>query len=323
MAVYTEPSDEELTTLLKGWGLDGLRNFKGIAEGVQNSNFLVEANQGRFILTIYEKSVALEDLPFYLGLTETAADAGLPAARPIRTQDGGLVQMIRGKPTALCSFLDGVSSHRPPAVQTRAAGAALAQLHLALASFPQKRTNDLGPQNWPDLWAGRAGHAEDLEPGIAASIDQDLAEFAASWPSDLPRGIIHADLFPDNVLFLGDRVNGLIDFYFACEDSLAYDLAVMLNAWCFEANGREFDLVKGRALILGYESVRPLSQPERDALPLLARGAALRFFLTRLVDWVTPMDGALVRKKDPRDYAGRLAFHRSARSAADYGAPEQ
>ena len=183
------------------------------------------------------------------------------------------------------------------------------------------RPNDLGPDNWADLWKGRARHAEALEPGIAAAIQSDLERFKSDWPSDLPRGIIHADLFPDNVLFLGDEVSGLIDFYFACNDFLAYDVAVMLNAWCFEANGREFDMVKGRALISGYESVRPLSAAERAALPLLARGAALRFFLTRLVDWMTPMDGALVRKKDPRDYAGRLAFHRNAGDASDYGAP--
>ena len=321
MAVYTEPTDEELAILLQGWGLSGLRNLKGIAEGVQNSNFLVEAAQGRFIMTIYEKSVALEDLPFYLGLTERAANAGLPAARPIRTQDGQVVQMIRGKPTALCSFLDGVSSKRPPASQARAVGAALAQLHQVLEGFPLSRPNDLGPENWGDLWKGRARHAEALEPGIAAAIQSDLERFKSDWPTDLPRGIIHADLFPDNVLFLGDEVSGLIDFYFACNDFLAYDVAVMLNAWCFEANGREFDMVKGRALISGYESVRPLSAAERAALPLLARGAALRFFLTRLVDWMTPMDGALVRKKDPRDYAGRLAFHRAARDASDYGAP--
>lgn len=321
MAVYTEPSDDELAALLRGWGLEGLRNFKGIAEGVQNSNFLVEAHQGRFILTIYEKSVALEDLPFYLGLTEQAANAGLPAARPIRTTDGLLTQMIRGKPTALCSFLDGVSTKRPPASHARAVGAALARLHQALSDFSGTRANDLGPRDWPGLWKGRSRQAEALEPGIAAAVDTDLALFRTDWPTDLPKGIIHADLFPDNVLFLGDEVSGLIDFYFACNDFLAYDVAVMLNAWCFEANGREFDLVKGRALISGYESVRPLSQAERDALPILARGAALRFFLTRLVDWMTPMDGALVRKKDPRDYAGRLAFHRAARSAADYGAP--
>ena len=194
-------------------------------------------------------------------------------------------------------------------------------MHQALSDFSGTRANDLGPRDWPGLWKGRSRQAEALEPGIAAAVDTDLALFRTDWPTDLPKGIIHADLFPDNVLFLGDEVSGLIDFYFACNDFLAYDVAVMLNAWCFEANGREFDLVKGRALISGYESVRPLSQAERDALPILARGAALRFFLTRLVDWMTPMDGALVRKKDPRDYAGRLAFHRAARSAADYGAP--
>lgn len=320
MAVYTQPTDDELAALMRGWGLSELRAFKGIAEGVENSNFLLEAAQGRFILTIYEKRVQTTDLPFFLGATEAAANAGLPAARPVRAADGALTQAVRGKTAALCTFLPGVSAQRPPAAQARAAGAALAALHLGLAAYPIQRANDLALEGWRDLWAGRAAAADAIEPGIASAIEADFSAFEAGWPKDLPQGFIHADLFPDNVLFTGDTVTGVIDFYFACTDVLAYDLAIMLNAWCFEANGREFDLVKGRALIAGYESVRPLLPEERAALPILARGAALRFFLTRLADWTAPSDGALVRKKDPRDYAGRLAFHRAARSAWDYGA---
>lgn len=320
MAVYTEPTDDELQTLLTGWGLSTPLTFKGIAEGVQNSNFLLETAEGRFIMTIYEKSVDVADLPFYLGATETAADRGLPAARPVHTLAGGTTQTIRGKTCALCTFLSGISAKRPTAAQARTVGAALAQLHLALSDFPLTRKNDLGPRDWADIWVGRDGDAEDLEVGTAAAIAGDLVAIKANWPTDLPRGTIHADLFPDNVLYIGDKVSGLIDFYFACTDFLAYDIAVMLNAWCFEPNGREFDLTKGLALLAGYQSVRTLTQAELDALPLLARGAALRFFLTRLVDWTTDMEGALVKKKDPRDYTSRLAFHRAALSAADYGA---
>jgi homoserine kinase type II len=320
MAVYTEPTDEELRVLLDGWGLSAPLAFKGIAEGVQNSNFLLETAEGRFIMTIYEKTVNVADLPFYLGATETAADRGLPAARPVHTTNGATTQTIRSKMCALCTFLSGVSAKRPSATQARSVGVALAHLHMALADFPLSRRNDLGPTDWANMWAGRESDGEDLEVGTASAIQSDLKAISTAWPTDLPKGTIHADLFPDNVLYIGDKVSGLIDFYFACTDFLAYDIAVMLNAWCFEPNGREFDLTKGRALLAGYQSVRSLSQAELDALPLLARGAALRFFLTRLVDWTTNMDGALVKKKDPRDYTSRLAFHRAATSAADYGA---
>ena len=320
MAVYTEPTDEELRHLLNGWGLTAPLAFKGIAEGVQNSNFLLETAEGRYIMTIYEKSVNVDDLPFYLGATELAAASGLPAARPVRTMSGETTQTIRGKTCALCTFLSGVSPKRPSANQARAVGVALAKLHLALANFPLTRANDLGPKNWREMWAGREDDGEALETGTRQAIDGDLAAIALAWPKDLPKGTIHADLFPDNVLYIGDAVSGLIDFYFACTDFLAYDIAVMLNAWCFEPNGREFDLTKGRALLAGYQSVRVIEQDELDALPLLARGAALRFFLTRLVDWTANMEGVLIRKKDPRDYTSRLAFHRSALSAADYGA---
>jgi homoserine kinase type II len=323
MAVYTEPTDTELASLLAGWGLTAPTMFKGIAEGVENSNFLLATREGRFILTIYERRVAVGDLPFFLGATEAAATAGLPAARPVRTPAGALTQTLETptgpKSVALCTFLDGVSPRRPSAAQTRAAGAALAGLHRALEGFAMTRANDLSLAAWQSLWPGEASAGEALEPGAGALIGQDLAHLSALWPRALPTGLIHADLFPDNVLFTGDTVSGLIDFYFACTDFLAYDLAVMLNAWCFEPLGREFDITRGRALLAGYQSVRPLGSAEQAALPLLARGAALRFYLTRLIDWQVPSDGALVRKKDPREYSARLAFHRAARSPSDYG----
>jgi homoserine kinase type II len=319
MAVYTDLSDEELDALLARYDLGRALAFKGIAEGVENSNFLLETEAGRFILTVYEKRVARADLPFFMGVMETLAQAGLPCPRPIHARDGAVIQSVRGdKPCAIISFLQGVSAKRPTAAQCRAAGAALARMHEALSGSALARPNALGRAAWPRLFEGRQAAAEALEPGLAEAIERDLSDLA-SLPHDLPTGVIHEDLFPDNVLFLGDSVSGLIDFYFACTDALAYDLGVMLNAWCFEANHREFDLVKGRALIAGYESVRPLTPPERAALPLLARGAALRFFLTRLIDWDATPEGALVRKKDPRDYAARLAFHRRASSIAAYG----
>ena len=319
MAVYTEPSDAELAGLLAGWGLSAPLVFKGIAEGVENSNFLLATREGRFILTIYERRVQVSDLPFFLGLTETAAAAGLPAARPVRTRDGALTQSIGAKAVALCTFLDGVSPRRPNPAQTRAAGAALARLHLALAGSALQRANDLSLEAWQRLWPGERAAGEALEPGSAALVDRDLAHLSALWPRALPTGLIHADLFADNVLFVGDTVSGLIDFYFACTDFLAYDLAVMVNAWCFEPSGREFDITRGRALLAGYQSVRRLESAEVAALPLLARGAALRFYLTRLIDWQAPSEGALVRRKDPRDYSARLAFHRAVRDARDYG----
>jgi homoserine kinase type II len=319
MAVYTDLSDEELEGLLARYDLGAARAFKGIAEGVENSNFYLETDKGRYILTVYEKRVNAADLPFFFAVMEQAARAGAPCPDPVHGRDGAVIQSVRGKPCAIISFLQGVSPRRPSAAQCKAVGAALARLHLALTDLSMTRPNALGASSWAGLAAGREAAIEALEPGAAALVAEDLAALAG-WPADLPAGAIHADLFPDNVLFLGDAVSGLIDFYFACTDLLAYDLAIMLNAWCFEPNMREFDLVRGRSLISGYESVRPLFAPEREALPLLARGAALRFFLTRLIDWSGTPDGALVRRKDPREYLSRLAFHRRAAGPGDYGA---
>jgi homoserine kinase type II len=318
MAVYTEVSFEDLQALLKNYDIGKPTSFKGIAEGVENSNFLLATERGGFILTLYEKRVHAEDLPFFLGLLEHLAAKGIACPVPVRRRDSAQSMTVNGRPAALLTFLDGLSLRRPEAAHCAQVGAVLAHTHEAGRDFALKRPNALGPQGWlPLVEATRAG-ADNVQEGLASLIAEALAVTHAEWPSNLPAGIIHADLFPDNVLFMNGTISGLIDFYFACNDAFAYDLAVMLNAWCFENDG-SYNITKGRALLSGYGKVRALSNAEMAALPVLARGAALRFLLTRLYDWLNPDPSALVRPKDPREFAKRLRFHMGVKRAAEYG----
>jgi len=320
MAVYTSVPDDALAAFLAAYDIGEARAFKGIAEGVENSNYYLETDQGRFILTLFEKRVSAEDLPYFVALKRHLAANGFPCPEPVLARDGKALQTLEGRPALIVTFLNGLSPRKPNAAQCRSLGAGLARMHLALKDFEMPRPNTLGPASWPRLWAGRAAAADALQAGLAAVIAGDLADIAAAKPQSLvlPRGTIHADLFPDNAFFLGDDFTGAIDFYFACTDALAYDLAICLNAWAFEAGG-QYNFSRGANLIKGYESVRQLEPAERDALPLLARGAALRFFLTRLVDWSDTPKDALVKPHNPLDYAARLAFHRNALGAGDYG----
>jgi homoserine kinase type II len=320
MAVYTDITDDELARLLADFDLGEAVSFKGIAEGVSNSNFLLETDNGRFILTVYEQRVREEDLPFFLELMRWLAEHGYPCATPMTDRAGHSLKRVRGKPCAIVSFLPGMSVRRPSVAHCREAGAGLAGLHLAARGFAQARANDLGQGAWAPMFAPLAADAEGLKPGLAAVIEADLAELAEAWPRGLPEGVIHADYFPDNVFFHGDRFAGAIDFYFACNDALAYDIAVALNAWCFEPDG-SFNITAARAMVAGYEAHRPLSDAERAALPVLAHGAAMRFFLTRLYDWHNTPPGALVRPKDPLEYERKLAVHRAAPDLVLFGAP--
>jgi homoserine kinase type II len=317
MAVYTEVSDDELADFLAGYEVGALLSYKGIAEGVENTNYLLHTEKGPFFLTLYEKRVAPADLPFFLGLMEHLARAGLTPT-PVRDRQGRLLRELAGKPAALVTFLEGVWLRRPQPRHCGALGRTMAELHLAGQTFPLRRGNALGLAGWRPLYARFRPRADEIMPGLSSIIERELTELEASWPSELPQGIVHADLFPDNVFFLGDRLSGLIDFYFACNDALSYDLAITLNAWCFEAD-HAFNLTKGHALLAGYQSVRALTPEERAALPLLARGAALRFLLTRAYDWLHTSREALVKPKDPSEFVRRLAFHRSVGAASAYG----
>jgi homoserine kinase type II len=318
MAVYTDVTADDLNEFLSGYDLGELLAYKGIAEGVENSNFLVHTARGNFILTLYEKRVAEADLPFFLALMEHLATRGITCPQPVKNRSGGMLGRIAGRPAAIVTFLDGLWIRRPNAGHCAAVGEALARLHLAGADFPLKRANALSMQNWRPLYEHAKDRGDSVRPGLCAAIAAELDALERCWPRDLPVGVIHADLFPDNVFFLGDVLSGLIDFYFACTDTLAYDVAICLNAWCFEPD-HSYNVTKGRALLHAYAKVRALGADERAALPVLARGAAMRFLLTRLVDWLAVPDGALVKPKDPLEYFRKLRFHQSVKSASDYG----
>lgn len=320
MAVYTDITDDELAELLADFDLGAAVSFKGIAEGVSNSNFLLETESGRYILTVYEARTEEAELPFFLGMMRWLAEHGYPCATPMTDRHGDSLKHIRGKPCAIVSFLPGLSVRRPSVAHCREAGAGLARLHLAVQGFPMRRVNDLGQGAWAGMFRGLAADAEALKPGLATVIEADLAYFASVWPGDLPQGVIHADYFPDNVFFHAGQFAGAIDFYFACNDALAYDIAIALNAWCFEPDG-SFNITAARAMVAGYEAHRPLSDAERAALPVLAHGAAMRFFLTRLDDWHSTPPGALVRPKNPLEYERKLAVHRAAPDLVLFGAP--
>ncbi|MCP1548455.1 homoserine kinase type II [Methylorubrum zatmanii] len=318
VAVYTDVSDEALRAFLNEYELGDLLSYKGIAEGVENSNFFLHTSTGNYILTLYEKRVNAADLPFFINLMGHLARAGLACPQPVRNRAGTALGHLCGRPAAIVTFLEGVSLSRPNAEHCRALGAALAGLHAAGRDFPMVRENNLSVEAWRPLFKQAEGQADTVAPGLAARTRADLDWLEASWPQGLPRGVIHADLFTDNVFFIGDALSGLIDFYFACTDAFAYDLAISLNAWCFDPDGT-FHRDKAGAMIAGYDAVRALEPAEIAALPILARGAAMRFMLTRLVDWLNVPPGALVQPKDPLEYDRRLAFHRTATDARDYG----
>jgi homoserine kinase type II len=318
MAVYTEVTDEACEAFLRGYGIGRLVAFRGIAEGVENSNYALKTTAGDFILTLYEQRVDIAELPWFLGLMEHLSAQGLSCPLPVRGLDGGNLYQLAGRTAAITTFLPGVWPRRVQVAHCGPLGAALARLHLAGAGFAPVRVNALGPAGWPPLLAKSLARSDEVQAGLGAELSAALDAILAAWPRNLPVGHIHADLFPDNVFFLDGKISGLIDFYFAATDLLAYDVAVCLNAWCFERDF-SFNVTKSQALLRGYEAHRPLTPAERAALPVLCQGAAIRFLLTRLYDWLNARAGALVTPKDPLDYVRRLRFHQAASSEAAYG----
>ncbi|MEY4966956.1 MAG: hypothetical protein RL274_2539 [Pseudomonadota bacterium] len=317
MAVYTEVSFEELERLLEQYDIGQPLSFKGIAEGIENSNFYLQTDRGAFILTLYEKRVNPVDLPFFLGLMEHLAEQGVHCPLPVKTGDGKSLVSLNGRHAAIVTFLTGISLRRPDAAHCAAAATVMAELHKAQEGFALSRPNALGPKGWRPLAEAIQG-ADTIEDGLGEMISSSLEELVAAWPGGLPSGVIHADYFPDNVLFVQDQIGGVIDFYFACNDFYIYDLAIMLNSWCFELDG-SYNITKGQAVIQAYRAARPLGETEIAALPVLMRGAALRFLLTRTYDWLNQDPNALVRPKDPREYSKKLRFHNKVKHAREYG----
>jgi homoserine kinase type II len=318
MAVYTAIDEASLAAFLSAYDLAPLVALEGIAQGVENSNYRLVTADARYILTLYEKRVAPADLPFFLGLMDHLAAKGVACPTPIHGRDGRVLRSLCGRPAALVSFLNGASPHRVQAGHCSALGRALARLHLAAADFGLVRPNDLSVASWRRLFEACRVGADAVLPGLEAEVALELDALERAWPTDLPSGVIHADLFPDNAFFQGAELSGIIDFYFACNDLTAYDLAVCLNAWCFEPDGA-FNITKARQMLAAYRAERPFTEAELRALPLLARGAALRFLLTRLFDWQNQVAGALVKPKDPLEYLGKLRFHRGLSGPGAYG----
>jgi len=318
MAVYTDVTAEELADFISAYGIGDLLSYKGIAEGVENSNYLLHTSGGSFILTLYEKRVAKNDLPFFLGLMGHLASHNITCPQPVLNKGGEALGTLAGRPAAIITFLEGMWPRRPTAAHCAGVGAALAKMHLAGADFKMSRPNGLSVKGWRPLFDQAADRTNDVHHGLRALLSAELDYLETHWPVDLPKGVIHADLFPDNVFFLGDKLSGLIDFYFACNDMFAYDVAICLNAWCFEID-HSFNVTKARAFLAAYARERQPSDEERRALPLLARGAAMRFLLTRLVDWLNVPPGALVKPKDPLEYVRKLRFHQGVSSIRDYG----
>ena len=312
MAVYTQVSAEALSALLELYDAGSLVSAKGIAEGVENSNYLVDTTTSRFILTLYERRVDSADLPFFMALLDHLADKGLPVPRAIRDQAGRQIQQVMDRPACLIEFLPGVSVSHPTSAQSRAAGAALGQMHAALADFTGERPNTLGLPGWHALAARCGADLDQISPGLGRRVADELAWLDQYWPSNLARSVIHADLFPDNVLMRGASVTGMIDFYFACSDVRAWDVAVTHSAWCFENDGTGFHADRAAALIAGYDETFGLSGAERAAFPALARGSCLRFMLTRAWDWLNTPADAMVTRKDPLAFLRRLDFYRDA-----------
>jgi len=318
MAVYTEVTDDALAVFLADYDIGGMVAFRGIAEGVENSNYSLRTTAGDYILTLYEKRVDPADLPWFLGLMEHLARHGIVCPLPVRGRDGAALRRLSGRHAAITTFLPGVWPRRVRVEHCAPVGDALARLHLAGRDYAPTRHNALGPDAWEPLLARCRDRADAVSAGLGAELGQALAQVLSGWPRGLPAGHIHADLFPDNVFFLDGRLSGLIDFYFAATDLFAYDLAICLNAWCFEPD-YSFNVTKARALLGAYTAVRPLSAEERAALPVLCRGAAIRFVLTRLFDWLNASPGAYVTPKDPIDYLRRLRFHLHAPNEHAYG----
>jgi homoserine kinase type II len=318
MAVYTEVPDEELAAFVAQYDIGRVVSYKGIAEGVENSNYLLQTDNGSYILTLYEKRVARDDLPFFLGLMEHLAGQGIACPTPLHGRDGKALRELCGRPAAIVTFLQGMWPRRITPRHCQLLGDAMAAFHLAGQSFPMSRANNLSVAGWRPLYALCAERAHEVETGLADFLADELDALESGWPDGLPAGVIHADLFPDNVFYLEDRLSGFIDFYFACNDAFAYDLAICLNAWCFESDG-SFNITKARQMLSAYRKVRPFAADELDALPLLARGSALRFLLTRLYDWLNHPEGAFVRPKDPREYLQKLRFHQGITGPGSYG----
>lgn len=318
MAVYTKISDSEIAALLQNYDIGTIKYLKAIEQGIDNSNYFLTTDVNKYIFTIYEDRIEEGELPFFLGLMQHLSDKNIPCPVPLQNKNGDNLSRINNRPCAIVSFLNGKSTSEITKNHTSELGHYMAKMHIAASDFSMQRENNLALKDWGKIFNQVKSDADKIQKGLSSQIEQELGFLTVNWPKSLYSGVIHADLFPDNVFFENDHLAGIIDFYFACNDFLIYDFAICLNAWCFDSPDN-LNKEKAKAMFDSYNSVRPVSEEELKALPVLARGAAMRFLLTRLHAWFNPAEDALVKPKDPMEYVEKLNFHSKITSYSQYG----
>jgi len=317
VAVFTKLNDNDFTSILRLYDIGELVSFEGISEGVENTNYKLTTSKNTYILTIYEKRVRAEDLPFFMSLMVELNRVSFPCPEPIVDKNGVIINKINDKNFTIVSFLNGKWPKAIGNDEVIEAGKILAQLHKASRNFDLARENNMGSLFWLDTYSKVKDQAEEHFKDLKPAIEKGF-ELIKKWPRQLPSGVIHGDFFPDNVLFNGNKISGVIDFYMACNDSFAYEIAIVLNAWCFEKN-YEFNITKAKLFLSSYNDIRPLDKAELEFLPVLCVGASLRFLSTRLYDFFNRKKDALVNVKDPREYIEKLKFHLQIKSHFEYG----
>ena len=320
MAVYTKLSEHKLKDFFSKYNLGKLLNYKEIKEGIENTNYFIQTEKNKFILTLYEKRVDEKDLPFFMSLMKNLHDKNFPSPKPIININGNYISEISNKKAAVVSFLDGSSKKNLNPKNCYEVGVNTAKLHLITKNLVAKRKNKLSVLSWRKIYNKVKNDCSKIHPNLIEIIEKNLEEIEHKWPKNIPSGIIHADLFPDNIFFKNDKLTGIIDFYFACNDFYALEIAVCLNALCFEGknDNLSFNVTKAKKFIDGYSSIRKLSEDEKKSLKILCQGAAIRFLLTRVFDYLNLTEGAIVEIKDPVEYLKRLEFHNNVSDFRDY-----
>ena len=320
MAVYTKLSEEEIKDFFLKYNLGKIINYKGIEKGIENTNYYILAEKGKFILTLYEKRVEESDLPFFIGLMRNLFDKGFPSPEPIINKNGNYISSVLNKKAAVVSFLNGDAKNNLTPNDCFQVGVNTAKLHLITKNLKNKRENKLSVNSWRGIYNKIKDDCSKIHNDLPTIIEKNLHEVEKKWPRNIPSGIIHADLFPDNIFFKENNLSGIIDFYFSCYDFYAFEIAICLNALCFDGRKENlsFNVTKAKKFIDGYSTLRKLTNDEKNSIKVLCQGAALRFLLTRVFDYLNLSEGALVTVKDPIEYLKRLEFHDKVKDYEDY-----
>jgi len=320
MAVYTKLSADELKDFFFKYDLGKLINHKEIKEGIENTNYFTQTENGKFILTLYEKRVDEKDLPFFISLMKNLFDKNFPCPNPIINKNGNYISEIKNKKAAVISFLNGTAKKILNPNECYQVGIYAAKLHSITKDLTGKRKNKLSVNSWKEIYKKIRNDCSKIHKNLPKIIEKNLTEIENNWPKNIPSGIIHADLFPDNIFFNGNKLSGIIDYYFSCYDYYAFEIAICLNALCFEGQNQNlsFNVTKAKKFIDGYSSIRSLTEEEKKSLKVLCQGAAIRFLLTRVFDYLNLTEGAIVKIKDPVEYLKRLEFHDNVKNYQDY-----